>query len=173
VPAGCANPAGWHRTIQGRDVRIRSPTGDDVTGGPNRSRRRLAVAGIVVFVALAGAGGFFAVRGPDHTRPSGATPTGSHGLGADRDVVTEFNGDGDQETKSFAVHDGWEIRWDTNGATFHVAIRGDQNLGTVINQDGPGGGATYPVGSGTFQLDITAQGPWTIKIVNHPGPPGS
>ena len=85
-------------------------------------------------------------------------------------MVAELNGDGDKETKSLAVKDGWEIRWETTGASLQVAITGDRDFGTVINQVGAGGGATYPVGSGSFRLVIKARGPWTIKVVNHTAP---
>src|SRR5258708_4260381 len=120
-------------------------------------RRRALVLAVIVVVAAVGA--FFAFRHYDHVAPSTSVPDTST-PGAEQDLVATFKGGSNQRTKSFTVNDGWEIRWETNGQRFQVAIRGDQNLGTVIDQEGAGGGATYPVGSGTYQLDITADGRW-------------
>ena len=143
------------------------PYGDDAAGAPTTNRRRLALAVIVLVVAAAAVGAFFAFRGDDPKTPSNATSPRNGNPGAERDVVAEFNGDGDQETKSFTVNDGWEIRWETTGESLQVAITGDTDIGTVVDQPAAGGGATYPVGSGKVHLEIKARGPWTIKIVNH------
>ena len=82
-------------------------------------------------------------------------------------MVAQFTGDGDQDTNDFTVKEGWEIRWETTGATFKFAITGTQDLGTVVDHPGEGGGSTFPTGSGTFRIHVTAQGQWTIRIVDH------
>jgi len=146
------------------------PYRDDTATEPSTGRRPLALALLVLIVVAAAVGAFFAFRGDDHKTPSNAASTRSGSPGAEREVVAELNGDGDKETKSFTVKDGWEIRWETTGASLQVAITGDRDFGTVINQVDAGGGATYPVGSGTFRLAIKARGPWTIKVVNHTAP---
>ena len=146
------------------------PYGDGTATESSTSRLPLVLALIVLLVAAAAVGAFFAFRGDDHKPPNNAVSTRKGSPTAERDVVAESNGDGDQETKSFTVKEGWEIRWETTGASLQVAITGDRDFGTVVNQVGAGGGATYPVGSGTFRLVIKARGPWTIKVVNHTTP---
>lgn len=81
-----------------------------------------------------------------------------------RTDVAEFSGDGNATTASFSVREPWQIHWETDGESFSYAIRGDRDLGTVIEQESPGSGVTSPVGSGTFHLEITAEGPWQVLI---------
>ena len=134
----------------------------DAPRGPKLIRHALVLA---VMVVVAVVGSFFAFRHDDRVASSSSVPDIST-LGAEQEFVAEFKGNSDQRTKSFTVNEGWEIRWETHGQSLKVAISGDQNLGTVINQDGAGGGATYPVASGTYQLVITADGRWTITVIN-------
>jgi len=82
-------------------------------------------------------------------------------------VVVEFSGSSDQTTSPFKVQEGWEIRWQTSAAAFKLGIGGDRDFGTVIDHQGEGSGNTYPVGAGTFQLHITADGPWTVRVLDH------
>ena len=80
-------------------------------------------------------------------------------------VIAQFDGDGDKTTQAFTVTEGWQIQWETSGTSFDFAITGDRDFGTVIEQDGPGSGITSPVGSGSFRLEITAEGRWSVHIV--------
>lgn len=84
---------------------------------------------------------------------------------ADPNVVAELAGDGDETTDSFDVDEGWQIHWENTGERFAFAITGDTDFGTVIEQDGPGNGITSPVGSGTFQMEVSAEGSWEIQII--------
>lgn len=109
----------------------------------------LAVAALVLFAS--GFGLFYLFgRGSDEPPP--------------RTDVAEFSGDSNETTGSFSVEEPWQIHWETDGESFSYAIEGDRDYGTVIEQEGPGSGVTSPVGSGTFRLVITADGPWTVQI---------
>ena len=123
------------------------------SGSAPRPRRGLllVLSGIVV-VAVIAAIWFFAME-PGR---SGGPPSS---------VVAEFSGTSDQTTAKFSVRPGWQIQWQTDGETFKYSIAGDLDIGKVIDQQGPGSGITSPVPSGTFFLEITAKGPWQIKII--------
>lgn len=85
-------------------------------------------------------------------------------------VIAEFDGEGGTETDEFTVAAGWEIHWETSGRRFAIAADGDEDLGSLVEHQGAGGGSTYPEGSGTFSLSITADGPWSLTIVSRPPP---
>lgn len=108
---------------------------------------------VLLLVALFAVGYWFVALGPGRQLVS---PAGSN--------VAEFSGDGDQTTDSFTVREGWAIEWQSSGERFAYAIRGDRDFGTVIDIDAPGNGVTSPTGSGTFFLDVTAEGPWSITV---------
>ena len=112
----------------------------------------LLVGAIVVIVAVLAAY-WFVTQGPGQQLLS---PRGS--------TVAEFSGDGDQTTSPFQVREGWAIHWDSTAAHFAFAIRGDRDFGTIIDIDEPGSGVTSPTGSGSYNLEITADGPWSIRI---------
>jgi hypothetical protein len=84
---------------------------------------------------------------------------------ANREEIAEFSGEGDQITGSFTVGEGWQIHWQNDGQHFEFAIKGDFDFGTVIDQDAPGSGITSPVPTGTFHLEVTAEGPWSVLIL--------
>jgi hypothetical protein len=79
-------------------------------------------------------------------------------------TVVEVTGSGDQTTESFHVRQGWRIRWDSAGERFALSIRGERDLGTVIDNTEPAGGVTSPAGAGTFHLEIVADGSWSVRI---------
>jgi hypothetical protein len=134
------------------DYRIQEPY-----ARPDKVRRRpgwIVIAAVVVLVIAVGIGAYwFLTQGPGNRLVS---PEGSD--------ITEFNGDGDQTTDSFEVRDQWQVHWENSGESFAFAIKGDQDLGTIVEQDGPGSGVTSVVAGGTFHLEITAEGPWEIRI---------
>jgi hypothetical protein len=120
-------------------------------GRPGRARRPAVVAvavGLVVVLAL-----WYVAAGPGSSRGG---PAGS--------VVVAADGDADLTTEPFEVRRGWSISWETEGPHFEFAIRGDTDIGTVINEDGPANGITSPVPAGSFRLEITADGPWRIEV---------
>ena len=116
-------------------------------------RRWLVVSVIVLIAAVAGLSLY--LSGGTHAPATDPT----------RAVSTEFRGHGDETTDTFEVDRGWRILWETTGRAFQFAITGDRDFGTVIDRDGPGSGVTSPVGAGTFRLEITARGPWSIQII--------
>lgn len=64
---------------------------------------------------------------------------------------------------------GWQIQWKTDGDRIAIAVTGDQDLGTVVDVPGPASGVTSPPVSGTFRLEITADGPWSITVIQGTG----
>jgi len=133
------------------------------TAGSTRPRWLVPVMLGVVVIVVAIAAFALLVEDDDTSDPAPApqAPTGA-------DVVTEFEGDGDGETDVFDVDEGWEIRWETTGEHLEIAVTGDEDIGTVLRfEDGPGGGTTRPIGSGSLSLEVTADGPWNVLIINH------
>jgi hypothetical protein len=138
------------------------------TNDPRRQRSLLLTAALSVLVLAAIAALVVSRRDDDPSDAAVATTTSST-FAPLPDQVAEFSGTGDHETDSFEVEEGWEILWETSGTTFKFAITGDQDFGTVVDHEGEGGGSTSPVGSGTFRVLVTADGPWSIRIINHRG----
>lgn len=82
-------------------------------------------------------------------------------------TVLEIEGTGDLISEAFEVSEGWQIVWQTDGESFEFALRGDQDVGTVVDQTGSSSGVTSIVPSGRFYLEINAKGPWSIKVVQN------
>jgi hypothetical protein len=120
---------------------------------PRRPRWAIAALAVVLFVIVVLGGYWLFTQGPGRQVLS---PPGS--------TVAQFSGASDQTTQSFQVREGWAINWDSTGQRFAFAIRGDRDFGTVINITEPGSGVTSPTGAGSFHLEVTAQGSWTISI---------
>jgi hypothetical protein len=117
-------------------------------------RRYAATAAIfIVLVAMGAAAYWFLTSGP-----------GNRIISAPGSQLSEFNGSGDQTTTSFAVRGQWQIHWENTGKRFRFAVEGDRDLGTIIDQDGPGSGVTSVVANGEFHLVITAEGNWRVRI---------
>lgn len=115
--------------------------------------RRLTPVIVVVALALFAGGYWFLTQGPGRQLLS---PAGS--------AVADFGGEGSQSTPTFEVREGWAIEWESTGDRFAFAIRGDRDFGTVIDIDEPGNGVTSPTSGGSFYLEVTAQGAWSIVI---------
>lgn len=73
----------------------------------------------------------------------------------------------------FEVVSGWQIQWQTHGASLAIAVSGDQNLGVVVDEPGPKSGVTSLAPGGTFRLDIVARGPWSITVIQGDEPAAS
>lgn len=114
---------------------------------------RLVSVSVVVLVVVSVGTYWFVTQGPGQRLIS---PQGAD--------VGEFSGDTDQTTKEFTVRGQWQVHWENKGDKFKFAIRGERDLGTVVEQREPGSGVTNVVAAGTFYLEVNADGPWTVTI---------
>jgi hypothetical protein len=99
---------------------------------------------------------------PPPTPSTSASPVAPPGPS---DIILEFSGTEDEISSPFEVVPGWQIQWQTDGASLAIAVTGDQNLGVVVDEPGPASGVTSLAPAGTFRLDIEARGPWSIKVI--------
>jgi hypothetical protein len=106
-----------------------------------------------VLIAVGAGAYWFFTSGPGNRVVS---PPGSQ--------LSEFSGTGNQTTTSFAVRGQWQIHWENTGRSFSFSVEGDRDLGTIIDQDGPGSGVTAVVADGEYHLVITAEGDWKVDI---------
>ena len=124
------------------------------TASSRRRRAWLLATSVVVLLAVLVGTYWLMTDGPGAGLLS---PAGS--------TVDEFSATGNVTTNSFRVRQGWSIHWESMSDSFGLAIRGDRDFGTVISLDEPGSGVTSPTGAGTFHLEVTAEGAWTIEVV--------
>jgi hypothetical protein len=117
-----------------------------------RSRLVWIMSSVLVAAAVIGVAAFFLV-GPG--RPGG--PPGA--------VVVQMSGDGNKVGARFYARRGWQIDWENTGSYFSYTIHGDKEFGQVITQNGPGNGITTPVPTGNFFIEVVAQGPWSIAVI--------
>jgi hypothetical protein len=122
-------------------------------GKPRRFSWTLLVVSAVVIIMATGAAYWFVTQGP-----------GQRIVSPPRSDVAQFRGEGDQTTDSFTVRGQWQVHWENRGDSFSFAISGDQDLGTIVNQEEPGSGVTSVVAAGTFHVEVVAEGSWTIRI---------
>ena len=118
-----------------------------------RDRRPLVLVVVVIAVALLVAGWYFSL-GP-----------GTRILSPEGSTIASFSGSGDQATASFTARAGWKIDWSTSGGGFSLEIVADRSFGTVIDEEEPGEGLSTVTSGGTFHLEISAGGPWTVTII--------
>lgn len=152
-----ASRSSWSMTDGARLAAERLGSDDRrMTETSGRARIPRWIASIVLVIALivsfVGVYWFF-TQGPglQILSPAGST-------------VAAFGGEGDQTTATFQVREGWGIQWESKGTQFAFAIQGDRDFGKVIDINEPGSGVTSPTGAGSFHLEVTAKGPWTISI---------
>jgi len=102
-----------------------------------------------------------------------ASPSSLASFASPLDTILELSGTGDNQSESFVVSPGWQIVWQTEGGGFAIAVRGDRDLGNVVDQAGPASGATSLPTAGTFHLEVTAKGPWSLKVLQGEAPAAS
>ncbi len=83
-----------------------------------------------------------------------------------QEVILTLQGDSHEVSDSFEVKPGWQIQWQIDGSSIAIAITGDQNLGVPIQQSGPASGVTGISDCGVFRLEIAANGPWSITVID-------
>jgi hypothetical protein len=84
-------------------------------------------------------------------------------------TILELSGSANKVSPDFDVLRGWQIVWQSDGDRFAFAVRGDQDLGAVVDQTGPASGVTSLAPAGTFHIEVTAKGPWSIKVLQGQG----
>lgn len=91
-------------------------------------------------------------------------------LAAEETVVFEIVGNGQRNTRPFMVKDRWELRWDLRGQTLGITIRDPDGKFVAAGgqQDKQGQGASYQPKGGSYFLEITGVGDWTITVVQLP-----
>lgn len=82
-----------------------------------------------------------------------------------QEIILQISGTEHEVTEPFEVISGWQIQWQTDGASLAIAVTGDQNLGVVVDEPGPASGVTSLAPAGSFRLDIAARGPWSITVI--------
>ena len=98
-----------------------------------------------------------------------ATISSSAGPAISAAPVLELKGTGNKRSAQFDVLVGWQIQWETQADHIVVELTGAKPLGKVIDEDGPASGVTSPPQGGTFRLQVTADGPWSITVIQGTG----
>jgi hypothetical protein len=110
---------------------------------------------------------------PSVAPSTSATPTStissSAGPAVSTAPVLKLEGTGNQRSETFDVLVGWQIQWQTDGDHIVVAVTGDQDLGDVVDFPGPASGVVSPPAGGAFRLEITADGPWSVTVIQGTG----
>jgi hypothetical protein len=85
------------------------------------------------------------------------------------ETILELSGITDEVSADFEVVRGWQIVWQTDGEHFAFAVRGDHNIGTIVDRRESGSGQTSIAPAGTFHIEVTATGSWSLKVVQGQG----
>ena len=110
---------------------------------------------------------------PSSTPSPSASPTAtissSAGPAVSAAPVLELEGTGNERSETFDVLVGWQIQWQTEADHIVVTVIGDQDLGAQVDFPGPASGVVSPPAGGTYRLEITADGPWSVKVIQGTG----
>ena len=98
-----------------------------------------------------------------------STISSSAGPAVSASPILKLEGTGNQRSETFDVLVGWQIQWQTDGDHIVVAVTGDQDLGDVVDFPGPASGVVSPPAGGAFRLEITADGPWSVTVIQGTG----
>jgi hypothetical protein len=96
--------------------------------------------------------------------PSVAAPSPTQA----REVLLDKQGSGDFTSETFVARQGWQIQWQTDAGTFDLAVHGDPDIGTISDHPGPVSGVVSPTATGTFQVVIKSDGPWSVTVMQGP-----
>jgi hypothetical protein len=106
---------------------------------------------------------------PSPTPTPTATISTSAGPVPSGKPVLELEGTGNERSEAFEVLVGWQIQWQTEGDHIVIAVTGDQDLGDQVDFPGPASGVVSPPASGMFRLSITADGHWSVTVIQGTG----
>lgn len=91
-------------------------------------------------------------------------------IAGDESTIFTLSANGSRNTRPFTVKDRWEIRWENKGSILTVAVRTAE--GKLVAGGGsataPGTGESFQPKGGTYFLDVTGIGDWTISVVQLP-----
>jgi hypothetical protein len=82
-----------------------------------------------------------------------------------REIILQVSGTEHDVTDPFDALPGWQMQWQTEGTSIAIAVTGKQNLGTVVDEEGPASGVISLAPAGMFQLNVAATGPWSITVI--------
>jgi cytoskeletal protein RodZ len=107
--------------------------------------------------------------------PTESSPSTEAPAPQPQQVILTLEGDSHDVSDSFEVKPGWQIQWQIEGTSIAVAVTGEQNLGVLIDEEGPASGVTGIAQGGVFRLEIAANGPWSIRVIDgeEPAPTAS
>jgi hypothetical protein len=108
---------------------------------------------------------------PSPTASPTATPTATPAATqapppGPQQVILTLQGDSHEISDSFEVKPGWQIQWQIEGSSIAIALTGEQNLGVLIDEEGPASGVRGIAEGGVFRLEIAANGPWSITVID-------
>lgn len=130
---------------------------------------RAAISVLLVLIFALGC-----TRGTTSQPPSGEASPPQSDAATDEasqpqgDVILELEGDGEAISDHFSVKGNWELRWESRGSgPFTVELFTDDGTSRGIIVQGEGGkdGSAFASEEGSFSLLITAEGPWSIRVL--------
>lgn len=91
-------------------------------------------------------------------------------VAGDELTIFSLSANGSRNTRPFTVKDRWEIRWENKGPVLTIAVRTAE--GKLVAGGGtataPGTGESYQPKGGTYFLDVTGMGEWSVSVVQLP-----
>ena len=89
---------------------------------------------------------------------------------AEEQVLQQVSANGSRNLRPFTAKDHWEIRWDNKGSFLSISVRNSEGrpVSGGGSQQGAGSGESYQPKGGTYYLDVTGTGEWTVTVVQLP-----
>lgn len=85
--------------------------------------------------------------------------------------LAKWSGDTMMTTRPFRAAGAWELRWTASSGYFSIRLLevGSEQDKLIANQTTAGSSTSYRPSGGTFYLEITGTGPWSVQAVGVPG----